>query len=390
MFSATGFNTAVTSDAVDPVVEADTFLAFGRDAQAEEILLEAMKTDSQRLAIPLKLLDIYASRKNPSQFLGVARQLHELTGGTGPEWEKAAAMGAALDPENALYGVAAPAPVQPAEPAASAPDFGATMVMSAPPAQSAQPEESSEAVVLDFDLDLDAAEPAANAASGSFDASNAEVAALDIDFDMPAAAPVDTLALDVVALDISDISAPQVSAPAPEAALPLPLDANNIDFEFDLGESAAVPEPEPEPEPEPVAAMEVDFGFEMPAVSAPEPAMPVLDMDIDFDTPPAAPQMAEPLMTPGIDLAGISLDLDAPEPSISGEDERAVSPASTIAAEDANAIPDNPEVATKLELALAYEEMGDRDGARELFQEAINEGSPGQQAIARAKLDGLG
>ena len=53
-------------------------------------------------------------------------------------------------------------------------------------------------------------------------------------------------------------------------------------------------------------------------------------------------------------------------------------------------MPDNPEVATKIELAMAYEEMGDRDGARELFQEALAEGSPAQQQVARAKLDSLG
>jgi pilus assembly protein FimV len=289
--------------------------------------------------------------------------------------------------------------VQPAEPAVSAPDFSATMILSAtamqPAPVEAPPEESSEAAVLDFDLDLDAAEPAAaNAAS---DSNNAEVAALDIDFDMPATAPVDTLDVPL-ALDIGDISAPQEPAPAPVQAIP--LDANNIDFEFDLGEPAPAPEPEPEPEPklepepepESIAALDVDLGFEMPV--APEPALssaaPALDMAMDFDMPAAAPQMAEPLMAPGIDLAGISLDLDAPEPSISAEPEIAVSPASTSDSAGASAIPDNPEVATKLELALAYEEMGDRDGARELYQEAFNEGSPGQQAAARAKLDGLG
>jgi pilus assembly protein FimV len=49
--------------------------------------------------------------------------------------------------------------------------------------------------------------------------------------------------------------------------------------------------------------------------------------------------------------------------------------------------PDNPEVATKLELAQAYEEMGDLDGARELLNEVLSEGSKAQQAQAQAKLD---
>jgi pilus assembly protein FimV len=74
-----------------------------------------------------------------------------------------------------------------------------------------------------------------------------------------------------------------------------------------------------------------------------------------------------------LDLGDISLDLDAPAAAPAGAD-----------------IADNPEVATKLELAAAYAEMGDRDGARELFQEAIAEGSPAQQQVARAKLDSLG
>ncbi|MCX8017907.1 MAG: tetratricopeptide repeat protein, partial [Rhodocyclaceae bacterium] len=58
----------------------------------------------------------------------------------------------------------------------------------------------------------------------------------------------------------------------------------------------------------------------------------------------------------------------------------------TEAAQAAVETPDNPEVETKLELAQAYEEMGDREGARELLNEVLGEGSPAQQARARARL----
>jgi len=50
---------------------------------------------------------------------------------------------------------------------------------------------------------------------------------------------------------------------------------------------------------------------------------------------------------------------------------------------------DNPEVATKLELAAAYEEMGDNAGAKELYLEALNEGSSAQKTFAQAKLNSL-
>mgnify|MGYP002149660183 CR=1 FL=1 len=42
---------------VDPVAEADVYLAYGRDLQAEEILKEALRTTPQRVAIHGKLLE---------------------------------------------------------------------------------------------------------------------------------------------------------------------------------------------------------------------------------------------------------------------------------------------------------------------------------------------
>jgi pilus assembly protein FimV len=48
------------------------------------------------------------------------------------------------------------------------------------------------------------------------------------------------------------------------------------------------------------------------------------------------------------------------------------------------------EVATKLDLAKAYEEMGDAEGARELLQEVMSEGSAEQKQAAGAILKRLG
>jgi len=48
------------------------------------------------------------------------------------------------------------------------------------------------------------------------------------------------------------------------------------------------------------------------------------------------------------------------------------------------------EVATKLDLAKAYEEMGDKDGARELLKEVVKEGDPAQQQQAQTMLQALG
>ena len=110
-FSQTGPGT-IDTDEVDPVAEADVYMAYGRDAQAEEILIEALQKDPQRMAIHAKLLEIYANRKSLKQFETLASELYAQTGGNGPEWAKVAAMGAGLDPNNPLYsghGAAAPA-----------------------------------------------------------------------------------------------------------------------------------------------------------------------------------------------------------------------------------------------------------------------------------------
>ncbi|MCB1932258.1 MAG: pilus assembly protein, partial [Candidatus Accumulibacter sp.] len=95
---------SIDTDEVDPVAEADVYMAYGRDAQAEEILLEARQKDPERHAIHLKLLEIYFGRRDVKPFDTLATELFNATGGLGVEWEKAAAMGQQLDPGNPLFG----------------------------------------------------------------------------------------------------------------------------------------------------------------------------------------------------------------------------------------------------------------------------------------------
>lgn len=103
-FSQSGMTSIDADEGVDPVAEADVYMAYGRDAQAEEILLDALKADPARTAVHLKLLEIYAQRKNLKQFEHTATELYSQTQGQGADWQKAAAMGRKLDPANPLYG----------------------------------------------------------------------------------------------------------------------------------------------------------------------------------------------------------------------------------------------------------------------------------------------
>ena len=78
---------------VDPVAEADVYIAYGRDSQAEEILKEALRTQPDRHAVRLKLLEIYFARKDTKQFERLASELYGMTSGAGDEWAQAASYG---------------------------------------------------------------------------------------------------------------------------------------------------------------------------------------------------------------------------------------------------------------------------------------------------------
>jgi pilus assembly protein FimV len=105
------------------------------------------------------------------------------------------------------------------------------------------------------------------------------------------------------------------------------------------------------------------------------PANSGLDFDISLDLG-GEEKKAEPDKTAApLDLSSISLDLGAVgEPS--------ASPAGTD--------PKWQEVATKLDLAKAYEEMGDKDGARELLNEVMKDGDSVQKGQAQQLLAKLG
>ena len=103
-FSQAGLGTIDTHD-VDPIAEAEVYMAYGRDAQAEEILKEAITKNPDRHEIRVKLLEIYAARRNPTAFEAVAGELYAALGSKeSPLWDKACEMGRSIDPTNPLYG----------------------------------------------------------------------------------------------------------------------------------------------------------------------------------------------------------------------------------------------------------------------------------------------
>ncbi len=322
----------IDTDEVDPVAEAEVYIAYGRDAQAEEILKEAMTRDKSRHEIALKLLEIYHNRKSAPAFETVARELRDAVGPDSPMWAKAAAMGASIDPSNSLYGGATP-------------DFGATAKFAAADTSGAPAAEGA-APDLDFDLGFGDA-PATTSQSASFDVTAPST-------DQPATAASADFDLDLNA------------APAPaagEEAAP-PADAG-LDFDLALDAPLTTATPTPAAAPAAPAADDGGFDFDLSALSLDQPAT----------APPPAAAPAAP--SPSLDLGGLSLDLDVPD----------AAPAAPAASSGGGG--DGSAVSTKLELAKAYIEIGDNDGAKEILNEVAREGSAAQQEEAKQILAGL-
>lgn len=319
----TGASTQITTISestpteVDPIAEAEVYIAYGRETQAEEILREALKRQPERQAIRLKLLEIYSGRKDTVAFGQMAREMHDMTGGLNEEWSKVVQMGAALDPDNALYGdgtadLAAPSPV--ASPAADVGGMAAAVAAGvAGMAAAAEPQH---------------AEPEAPAVSSP---SMDEGLAFDGGYNKPA-----------VEAESKPVQTFQSTRSGPLSAMPgVELPSLDLDAPLDLDEGPST----------------------------------VTDLNIDT-TITESLDMGHASGGEGDGLGAIGLDLSPS--TISG-------PITMSGAASSQW----QEMASKLDLASAYVEIGDKEGARELLEEVINGGDAAQQQRARELLADL-
>jgi len=95
----------VQADEVDPVAEADVYIAYGRDEQAEEVLLDGVANQPDRLDIKQKLLSLYHKNRNVEGFERVAEELYSGGEVDGDIWQETVQMGQDLSPNNPLFSV---------------------------------------------------------------------------------------------------------------------------------------------------------------------------------------------------------------------------------------------------------------------------------------------
>ena len=101
---------AVSIETGDPLAEADFHMAYGLYDQAAELVQVASRREPQRRDLKLKLIEIFFVWGNRERFLEVARDMHATRAQAGPgEWDKILIMGRQLAPEEPLFaGAGAP------------------------------------------------------------------------------------------------------------------------------------------------------------------------------------------------------------------------------------------------------------------------------------------
>jgi pilus assembly protein FimV len=393
--------TGINLDQSDPLAEADFHMAYGLYDQAAEIVKKAIEREPDRYDLRRKLIDICFVWGNAEEFLAQAKAIKSMNGESEEgDWGKVAIMGKQICPGEELFAAAEAAQV----------DYELGDVTQAPPqlGEAERPREQG----LDFDVG---------------------------ESDEVLQALGDTREQRAVDLELP-----------PQAERTAELDLEELGIDLDLGETGEhalkdLAERAPELTDE---TGQFEAGVELPELPGDEEESGTLMMDTsamqrasespthrgegwqenedeptvtgmtgydeqDDESDHTAIKKALPLQeAPTAEVGGFEedfdthLDLDDLTQSLKeGRQESDAQPEDDAVTQLAPGIrppegydddtreiqPREPnEVGTKLDLARAYIDMGDPDGARSILEEVLEEGDDSQQAEARQLLDSLG
>ena len=424
-FSQSASGGMIDTNDVDPIAEAEVYMAYGRDAQAEEILKDAISKEPKRYELHLKLLEMYAASKNMSAFETISGELYTTLGASDPTWAKVAAIGIKLEPNNPLY--QAGSVPQGASDTSASNNSGKQDAKSKLDASDFSDSPLAAEKDLDFTLD---SENKGFAPTGTFKRG-------EFDLDVGATATQNAK----LEADVKEVPAMNFEVNTPAESNIKEAEKNDGGMDFDFG-SLGAPEASEnltDSLEEPVKkvaefvqtmpSLDIDTyqepkfmaeatsgladatsdkisnlkeaitlgGFELPLPAENSEEAGVLDIsgletdskvstdDFNFNLDTLQPELQkvrdEEVSTfdieassnedaATVDLSGIDLDLNGSDSAVE-----------TIA------IASEPiEVETKLELVAAYIEMDDKEGAKELLDEVMKEGGINQRKRAEELL----
>jgi len=398
---------AVPVVAQDPnaelLAEVDHSLANGRLNHAADLLETAVAAQPEQDSLRLKLMEVYARQGDHSAFVEQERKLlgndantAQVDGlkarypamlGVAAAGLGAAALAAELD-EQYVQDLLDDQPETSAQLAAESEPEPEEAVNEAEPVMAPEPDEvPAEAVVetpalddndLDsaFDLSLGDEEPVSATEPPVLD----DADLMELQAGIEPVAPASALESDADA-DFEALLAQAQAEPQSVGDL--------ADFDLDIGEPSVT---------EAVDEAPVDVAAELAAFDSIPEFDPIseLEMPEDFDLSlslddqsPAAQNFASELSDVNAELDKLSQSLESPSlaPHFTAED--AAQEPEPLDDLDFDFFSGSDEVATKLDLARAYIDMGDHQGARDILDEVVKDGDDTQRQEAEDMLSRL-
>ena len=421
------------------LAEVEQCVAEGRLNRATDLLEPAVAAAPQRDDLRLKLMDVYARQGDQSAFVEQERKLpaseqnsaavaglkerYPAMLGLAAVGLGAAALAAEMDeqyvqellqdqPDTPVVADVAPEEVPAVEPEVA---IEPEAVALAEPEAALEPE-------VDLDAELDAFDEVPTLDAPGLDEQDLDSAFdLSLGDDLPEQDPLAAPLLDESVAQQPVVEEPVLDEPLLESAQPedepFAVDAElqaDADAEFEAMLAQAEPQPavdlsdfdldisEPVAPAAPAAVDEtpVDVAAELAAFDS-EPAFDPLsefDLPSDFDLSlsleddsPAAKSFTSELDDVNAELDKLSQSLESPslEPHFTSEDAAAQPEPEPLDDLDFDFFSGSDEVATKLDLARAYIDMGDNQGARDILDEVVKDGDDSQRQEAEDMLSRL-
>lgn len=348
----------------DVLDKAQSHINAGRLNQAAALLEEGVSLEPQRSDLRLKLMEVYGQQGDRDAFVGQERQLVA----NGDNFAKVEELKSRFP---AMAVVAASGLAAAAVAAELDAQYVKDLLLDEPEAPAAAPQEDDLDSAFDLSLDdLDNITPVAPA---------------------PVVEPQAPVELDEFPAD-DDLSFESVLQQQTEIKDNLD-DLSDFDLDLDLGA-----------EPAPAALADDDFLLDLdegvkdlapvePPVVADVP-QDDLELPADFDLSLADEMDTNPPAEPdafATELDDVNAELDRLSQSIAEptftEADAAIG--DDLGEDDFDFLAGTDEAATKLDLAQAYIDMGDNDGARDILNEVLTEGDEKQRGEAKEMLSNL-
>lgn len=318
----------------DPLAESDFHMAYGLYDQAAEVLQKGLAQNPGRRDLKLKLLDVYFTAGDREKFLETARSLrHDMGAAPDKDWEKVVIMGRQIAADDAL--------------------FSGNGTETAAPAVSVD-------IPLESTVSGEVAVPEVDPLAGAFNDVRPTAAVTP-----PAAPPKETD--HVIDFELPDIE--PGPAPTGTGTKTLETTASVAKVAQNAGTGTT--------------AMNADFGTDSQVEF--DKALKELSDFVNTNVPVQEEAAAAPAAAAAAGAAKPSLSLSA-DANPPGTDTATGTRSGTGAGGETTGL---NEIGTKLDLARAYIDMGDTEGAKNILREVLEEGDREQTQEAKKLMQKL-